>query len=439
MYKKKLIQGTIILTGASLITRILGLANRMVLSRLIGAEGLGLFQMALPYYMLMTVVANLSMPGAMSRIISNRMAQGDKAGVEQVRRISLYLVIVTSVLSAAALWLGAPLLACYFLPDPRVELMFKAMSPALLFIGPSSAIKGYFQGLNNMTPSAVSLIVEQFFRVGASISGAYMLLPRGLEAAVLGSVTGYALGEACCFAVMRWYDKSRYIPFIYRPRATNSATLRELFYFALPLVMIRFSGSISSSIAAFLIPARLIQAGFTTAQATSLFGKLMGMALPLLFLPTVAIMPLSTTLVPTITSAVSLHNRQLTKRLINFAFSLTFLLGGITSVIFFLFPEQLVNLFYNTPAVAPLVVGMAPAVPFAYTQFTGLAILNAIGLPRQAFFTDIISNIAFLTLVFFLVGNPQLGIQGAVWALNISFFFGAIVVLVLIYYGIKKL
>jgi len=438
MFKKKLIQGTVLLTGASLLTRILGLANRMVLSRLIGAEGLGLLQMAIPYYSLMVVVANLCMPGAMSRVISELHARGDGAGVEQVRQLSLYLVLITSLTSALLLWSAAPLIARNFLPDARVEILLKALAPALLFVGISSVLKGYFQGMNNMLPSSLAQATEQAARVGTGLAGAYLMLPYGITAAAAGSMIGVSIGEFCGFFIMRQFDIRRQLPRSRFTRCGNRDTLAEIFRFAIPLIMIRFTTSFSTSIEAFLIPSRLISAGFNPNQATALFGELTGMALPLLFLPTVTIMPLSVTLVPNVAAAVAVHDRRRVYRLLSFSLWLTLLVGGMTSLVLYLFPVQLCQLFYSAPATAPLVVVLAPAAPFAFVQFAGVAALNGLGFPRQAFYTELITCSTLLGFIYLLTGRPELGIRGAVLSYDIAFVAGAFVCILFIYKAMRK-
>lgn len=183
--RSSLIRGTVQLAAASILTRIIGLANRMILSRLIGAEGLGLFQMILPLYALLAVLAGLGLSGAVTKMVADRSATGDTAGQLQVCRIATRLVLAASAATAILLW-AAPALWRQLIPDQRILSTLRLMPAAFLFAALSSILRSYTQGQGWMLPTALSQIAEQVIRVAVGLVAAYLLLPYGLEKALLG-------------------------------------------------------------------------------------------------------------------------------------------------------------------------------------------------------------------------------------------------------------
>ncbi|HQD06646.1 MAG TPA: oligosaccharide flippase family protein, partial [Bacillota bacterium] len=174
----KLMQGAIQLTLAGILVRLIGLVNRMVLSRLIGAEGLGLFQMILPIYGLLVVTASLGLPGAVTKMVADRHALGDLYGQEKVLKLSLRLVILAAIGVSLLLWtvLALPL---HLFPDKRIIPALRLMPAAFSLAALSSILRSFQQGRSNMTPTAVSQVAEQVIRVFLGLPAAFLLASRG--------------------------------------------------------------------------------------------------------------------------------------------------------------------------------------------------------------------------------------------------------------------
>jgi stage V sporulation protein B len=436
MPSSALVKGTLILSLASVFCRILGLGNRMLLSRLIGAEGLGLFQMIIPFYAMTAVIATLGLPGAVVKTVSDRHAHGDIYGIEQVKNIALGVVYKSAALGALLLlFLSYSPFTAYF-PDERIIVPMRLMPLPLLCAAIASIYKGYFQGQENMVPTAVSQVVEQVARVSFSILGVLYFLPYGLEFAILGIVVGIAVGEIVGLGFILFYycvyRKNRALVPTRHPRFSWQVS-RELSSLAFPLLLIRLSASFAFTVQSFLIPARLQHAGFSAAEATSLLGQLLGMALPLLFLPTVLIVPLSTALVPSIAKAFSLQQHKKLRRLLAFALGGAFGTGMVCGIVFFLFSEPLTQILYNSRIGAPLLAQLALVAPFAYLQFVTASILHGLGRPGSALFNEMLGTAASLLIIYVLTADPAFGIQGALWGYKAGFSLSALVGLLSIY------
>ena len=201
MTKDKFLRGAMILTLAGLMVKIIGSVNRILLSRLLGGEGIGLYQMAYPVYLLMLSVSSAGIPIAISIIVAEKVAKGDFASAGRVFRVSLGLMAATGLVFAAGLYCAAGwLVDSGLVRDPRAYYGLVALTPAVFFSlrsWPASVV--IFRGYQMMTPPAVSQILEQFVRVVTMVVLAYYLLPYGLEyaaagapafGAVPGSITG---------------------------------------------------------------------------------------------------------------------------------------------------------------------------------------------------------------------------------------------------------
>lgn len=411
-----------LLTGSGILARLLGLCNRMCLARLIGAEGLGLFQMVMPFYVFLAVMVSLGLPGAVTKIVADYHALGDRAGQERVRCLARRIVFFAALVIALAFWLFLSL-PVEFAPDRRIIPSLWLMPPAFLFVALSAIQKSYFQGRCRMLPIALSQISEQTVRVGIGLLAVFFLLPRGLEAAAAGVVAGIVAGEICCYGMLSFFHRRDKISsgMGYARRASEAPLLQTMALLSLPILIIRLSTAMTQMMESLLIPARLQVAGFSSSQATALFGQLSGMALPLLFLPTVLIFPMNTALVPAVAGAVTLNKRRRLNCLVKLSLSGSVLTGLVSAVVLFLGASFLSEVIYGDVTAAPLVACLAPIAPPAYLQFTTASILHGFGRPGVAVANDLAGTALGLVIIYYLAADPAFGIFGVVWGYSVTF------------------
>lgn len=433
--KSSLLKGSAQLAAAGIFTRIIGLGNRMILSRLIGAEGLGLFQMILPVYALLAVIAGLGLSGAVIKMVADRHAKGDRRGQIQVRALSLKLVITAALVCSVLLW-SALILPLDFIPDRRIILAIRLMPAAIFFAALSSILRGFTQGQNHMAPTAISQVGEQVVRVSLGLAAAFYLLPLGLEYALAGIVAGIIGGEITCFAISYFMQPERKL-FMGGSRAP-ATVYKEMFLLSLPILTIRLSTSITQTVESLLIPSRLQLAGFTASEATTLFGQLSGLALPIIFLPTVLIIPLTTTLVPAIAGATALRLRLRLQRLVKLSLWGSVAIGASAAVILYYFAAPLTVFLYSSDSAAALVAMLAPLTPFAYLQFTTAAILHGMGRPGIAVTNDLSGTLISLAIIYYLTASPNWGITGVVFGYTAAFTLISLADLICIYFLVRK-
>ena len=156
----KFLKGTLILLAAGLITRILGFLNRIVIARFIGEEGVGLYMMAYPTFILVVTLTQFGLPVAISKRVAEAEATGNTIKVKKILVLSLLITLSLSIVFTPALFFGAPILADTIFTDKRTLYPLLAIAPVIPIVAVSSVIRGYFQGKQNMKPAAYSQLMS---------------------------------------------------------------------------------------------------------------------------------------------------------------------------------------------------------------------------------------------------------------------------------------
>lgn len=438
--KQNFIKGAMILLAAGLINRLLGFIPRIALPRIMGAEGVGLYQLSYPFLTVMITLITGGIPLAVAKWIAEAESQGDSKRVKYIFRTAMLLVTSLGILLTALMLLFAPWITKHVLPDARVYRTFMVMTPMLLIIGISSVYRGYFQGKQNMIPTAVSQIVETLLRIVASLSFSFMLLPYGLEWAAAGAMLGAVLGEIGGLAVLLWKyyrDKSRI-----KQKALNQTNeksnknipvLRKLLSLSIPVTGSRLVGSFSYLLESIFTVRSLAAAGITTGIATAQYGALQGMIIPLLLLPTALTYSLAVSLVPSLSEAAARGDHALIHKRLHQSMRLALVSGAPFVVIMALLAEPICRIVYNHAEIAPMLQLIAPVGIFIYLQAPLQAALQALNKPGTALINTLIGAVVKLFLIVQLASNADFGIYGALIAINVN------IVLVTLLHGISVL
>lgn len=200
------LKGTLILAAAGIVVKVIGSLNWIFLSRILGGEGIGIYQMAFPLYLLALSISSAGIPVAISIITAEKVALRDYRGANRVFGLSFGVLTLTGIALSLLLYFGAGwLIGHQIIRDQRAYYSLIALSPAIFLVTLLSSFRGYLQGWQIMTPTAVSQIVEQLFRVGAMLVFASLLLPKGLAFAAGGASLGAGVGAAVALAVLVQY------------------------------------------------------------------------------------------------------------------------------------------------------------------------------------------------------------------------------------------
>jgi stage V sporulation protein B len=419
--KQSFLHGTLILVGAGFITKILGFVYRIALSRIIGDEGMGLFQMAFPILLFVIVLATAGLPVAISKLVSEAEATGDEERIRFILRVSLGIVIVTSMVLTGLTVLFAPWIASHLLTDERAVYALTGIAPVIPIVAIASIFRGYFQGRQQMNPYAAAQIVEQIVRIATILLLAQYLLPYGVEYASAGAMIGIVAGEgAGLFVLLRAFrNDPRRPPLRMRiGQKDRVGTLRRLSRLALPITASRTFGSLSYAVEPIVVSQSLAIAGIATTTATSLYGQLEGMAIPLVYFPAFITYALSVSLVPAVSEAAARGQGRLVEHRLRQAVRLSMIVGAPCAVWMFVLADPLTLLVYNNTEVARLMQILAPFAVFLYLQGPLTAILQGLDKANEAMRNSIFGSLIKTGLIFLFASRPSLGIDGVALAIN---------------------
>jgi len=422
--KQSFIGGAMILLAAGVVTRILGFVPRIVLPRLIGAEGVGLYQLGYPFLIVLMTLITGGIPLAVAKWTAEAETAGDREGVRRVFRTALLLTLLLSLVFMAASLLLADWIVNHVLTDPRVYRTFLCMTPILPLAAVSSVIRGYYQGKQNMMPTAVSQIAETVLRIVFVLLLARQLLPWGVEWAAAGAMLGVVAGEIGGFLVLAWQYLSQRRRGRERKEAGKGAArdpvLRKLLALSVPVTGSRMVGSLSYLFESILTARSLAAAGIVAAAATAQYGALQGMIIPVVLLPTALTYSLAVSLIPSLSEAAARGDRELIHKRLHQSLRLALVTGAPFAVVMFLFADPLCRLLYDQAEIAPMLRLMAPAALFIYLQAPLQAALQALDKPGTALANSFVGAVVKLLLIVFLASRPSLGIMGALVAINVN-------------------
>ena len=426
---ESLMKGTFILTVAGIVVKIIGSLNWIFVSRVLGGEGIGLYQMAFPIYFFALSVSTAGVPVAISIITAERVAIKDIWGARRVFHISMVLMLATGVLFSLLTYFGAGWLIEYqFIRDPRAYYSVVVLAPAIFFVTLLASSRGYLQGWQRMTPTAVSQIVEQIFRVITMVLLARLFLPMGLEYAAAGASFGACAGAVTGLIVLVWYHwqldrdiRRDYAPEEIMPKADVEREscwkiLRRLFKLALPVSAASIMLPVVSNLDLAIVPQRLEVAGYTVNQATELFGYLTGMAVPLINLSTIITASLAVSIIPALSEARAMGDKARIYEHSAAGIRISHFVCFPAFVIVLMLATPISTLIYSAPGAGPAVWACSFSIVLLGLHQVSTGILQGLGHPTIPMINMILAAVAKVILNWTLTAIPTLGILGAAFA-----------------------
>ena len=444
MANSKILKGTAILGIAGIFVKILGAVFRIPLTALIGTEGMAYYGYAYPLYSLFLVIATAGIPVAISRMVSEKIAYNDFSGAQRVFRVSRWLLLAIGVFAFAVCFFGAELIAKYVSKDMGAVLPIKAIAPALIFVPVMSAYRGYFQGRQNMNPTAISQFIEQIFRVAVGLILASVMVAQGLEMAAAGATFGATVGSiAGLLIIMLIYAlnkkainyhirQSRQIHTERRKKEKTMAIVKQILIIAIPITigasilpLVNFADSA-------IVTRRLLDGGFTDVEARELWGQLSGYCNTMVGLPQVLTQAVAVAMVPAIAAAYKLRNRAEIDENINLGMRISMIIGMPCAAGMIALAEPILLLLFSSEAAsaisaAPTLMVMCLGVPLMALLQTTNGILQGVNRQVLPMKNLAIGAVAKIILTYVLVAIPSLNIKGA--AIGSVFVYGIALIL----------
>ena len=438
----KFLKGTMILTISSIIVKVIGSLNWIILSRVLGGEGIGLYQMGFPIYLMAITVSSAGVPVAISIITSEKLANKDYRGAKRVFNVSLRLLLISGLVFSSALLFGADfLINQHIIRDARAYYSIIALAPAVFFVTFLASFRGYLQGWQIMTPTATSEVVEQLVRVITMLVFADLFMPYGLAYAAGGASMGAGAGAFCALLVLMWFYrrlKRRLHEEIEAqddsiPQESAGHIIKRLLKLALPVSLTSLMLPIGANLDLLIVPQRLEVAGFDVRHATELFGYLTGMAVPLVNLATIFTAAMTISLVPSISESRTLERFDAIRDKIRLAFRVAMIITFPCFMGLFFLVEKVAALIYNAPGAAGAIQTMSVGILFLGMHQISTGILQGLGKTAIPVINMILACLVKVVMSWWLTAIPLLGIKGASMATVADFAVAAIINMGFIY------
>jgi stage V sporulation protein B len=440
----KLMQGATILAIAGIMCKILGGIFRIPLTNMIGAEGQSYYGAAYPVYQLFYTIATAGFPVAISRMVSERVAKNDYINADKSYRIAMQTSVVVSIIAFAICCFGADQIAD-FVGNPGAAASIRAISIALLFTPFAASLRGYFQGLQIMTPSAISQVAEQFVRVCAGLLLAYMFFRTNLEYAAAGATFGASAGMIAAMIVLYiMYYRFRHQR---RENAAQSAVIeettrdrfRELVEIVIPITIGSSIMPLMMTIDLAVIMRRLQATGWSLSMSKTLYGLISGYCDPLVNLPVIFIDAITISLIPAVTRAFTLKIKSDLDGNIMTGLKTMMIIAYPCAVGLIVLAGPILHLLYPTkPDEAEMAIHTLQILSLGIVTLSVMRTLSAslqgIGKMTLPVINLGIGAVIKIVATYILVGIPSLNVNGAAIGTVIAYLTAAL----LNYRGLRK-
>ena len=439
MKKSAIIKGTLILTAAGLLTRIIGFIYRIYLSNALGAEQLGIYQLIFPVYGICHTLYASGIQTAISKLVAETGAGAKKGGSRRILLCGAALSFCLALTCSLFLYLNADLVARAFLKEAACAPSLRILSFVFPFCGITSCINGYSYGKSKSTLPAFTQIAEQLVRVGtvflaASLSDNPVM---SCELAIFGVFAGELASNLISISTILLQmrkEKALHSSVVTQEFLSHKTgkTLRKLSGLAAPLTLNRLLLSLLHSFEAIMIPTLLRRSGLSQSEALSRYGVLNGMALPFVYFASAITNALAVLLLPVISEQDSANDRKRVALTTERSVSVTLLLGIFCNFLFFFFGTSLGNTVFHNPSAGAYIRILSCLCPFLYLTTTLSSILNGLGKTMTTFVTSLIGSVLRIALLYVLI--PQSGMGGCFVALLLSQLVLCALELILVHY-----
>ncbi len=430
--KQTLLKGTLILTLAGIITRLIGFIYKIYLADILGAKLLGIYQLIFPVYGLCFTIYGAGIQTAISQLVAsyqnhnaadlemtsvknhqlskNSLTSANKTPDKnlpfEILFMGMALSVCTAFLLSFTVFSHADFIAKNFVLEPSCTPYLKILSTLFPFCSISACICGYYYAIQNASVPAISQIIEQLSRI-IFVFALCSLFPASQTVNCQIVVWGMVVGEicGCMFNVLRFlllkkkrnnHKKQNLLA----SDISKNHLFKKLFLLTISLTSTKLVISILHSVEAFFLPAALKNFGYSPSDALSINGVFFGMALPFILFPTAITSALSVLLLPAVAKAHSEHDSRKIKSAVSLSSKYSLLIGWLFTCIFLLYGNQTGTIFFHSSLAGNYIKTLAWLCPFLYISTTFTSIINGLGHTQYTFF---ITTLSLLVKIYALV------------------------------------
>ncbi len=432
MKKQNFVEGALILMIASLIVKIFGAIFKIPLTNIIGVEAMAYFNTAYGFYVIFYMISTAGLPVAVSKMVSAAETRKNRREVEKIFKVSYTLFFVFGLIGTLIMVVFSSAYADYVKLD-GLEWAIFAISPTLFFICLTSAYRGYFQGLKNMMPTAVSQVAEAVGKLVIGLVAAYVASKNGKEPHVVAAyaLVGVTIGALLSTVILNIYKKISYTAPDSNPDAVKKSKtlLKNLIIIAIPVTLSATIMSLTNTIDTTFMVKRLIDAGFLKEEATKIMGSYTSMSVPLFNLPPNLIYPFAISIIPALTSSFVSGKDKECHSIMTSTFRIASIIAVPCALGLSVFSKPIITLLYHDnefigtnltgeeitsiSVAAPLLSILAISIFFVSIISVTNSILQSYGFEIKTIFSTALGILAKIVLTYVLIGNTKINMFGA--------------------------
>lgn len=424
MRQQQFVKNAATMTATALVLRAIGIFFRIYLSAQIGAEGMGLYQLIFSIYVLASTFASSGICTAVARLITDELVCGTSHSVRRILTRAVTLSALIGVFSAALIYFAASPISSYFLKDMRAVPSLKVLGVSLPFMGATSCLRGYFMARRKTVLPSVAQIIEQISRILFIIVFLQLFAGGGAAYTCFAVILGDSFAEIVSCMVMSggYLADKRHIRML-QPTATavlrpKHGVLYRILAIAAPITAGRYLNSALRTVENILVPNKLTVYSGSASRSLAQFGMLKGMALPLLFFPASFLSSLSTLLIPELSEAHTLGQKNKVNRAVSAALQLTLFISILLGGLFTVFSYDLGTILYGSQDVGFLLRVLAPLMPVMYLESIVDGMLKGLNQQVSSLWYSILDSGSRILLILMLV--PQKGMEGFLFIMVLS-------------------
>lgn len=405
-----------ILIISGLIAKIVGAIYRIPLTNILGAEGIGLYQLIFPIYALMLTMSSSGVPTSIARLVSEKRALGDDRGLAEIKRAALSVLLIGGIVFMFIMTaLSYPIALSQ--GNPNMYIGYIMIAPAILFVAVGAYYKGYFQGMMMMTPTAISQIVEQIFKLALGLLFAYLLIDRSIIAAVIGALGGLVIAEMVAtlnMAIIYLFNRRKSTKIKVK---LNKDAVKQLLLTMLPITLSGIIFPLTQFIDSILIINVLKISGMAQSAAVADYGLLTGTVNTLINMPIVITLSLAVAIVPYVSALRADRNADAIRDRAALSIKLSYYIGVPCFFAIYFLATPIIQMFYPALSIiqqetaAKLMQIMALSIISLSSMQIYTSILQALGKSIRPVYNTAIACAVKIILDFVLI--YYLGIMGA--------------------------
>ncbi len=380
------IKSTLVLLIGGILGKLVGFILRIIVTRYLGTEGMGLYSLLSPTSSLLTVIATFSYPTSISKVISDRSVT-PKSVILSL--IPLSLLMSTFIILIVIFF--APFLSTHLLKNEMLYFPLICLSLVVPFISVSSIIKGYFWGRQNMFPYMLSNFIEQVARLLIITLFINKFLSMGIIYTISFIILVNAIGEVVSQIVMIYYFPKKSIKI--DKYQIDKDTIKKVMNISIPATSSKIIGSISYFLEPIILTNILLYVGYTKEYIVYEYGIINAYALSLLLMPQFFTQNMATSLVPELSKYYSFKNYEMCKKRIKQIILISCTIGGISTLIITMFPSFFLNILYHTNEGIDYIKLLSPFTILFYAEYPLINALQALGKSASAMKCTVISSI----------------------------------------------